>query len=49
VLETGVALQGRGLSMKEKKELATGSFKLGERDLTAYLENWTPLEKIRTP
>jgi len=49
VLDTGVALQGRGLSKKEKEELARGSFKLGERDLSLYLENWTPLENIRNP
>ena len=49
VLNTGVALQGRGLSKKEKKELAAGSYSLGDRDLSEYLEYWSPLEKIRNP
>lgn len=49
VLDTGVALQGRGLLKKEKKELAAGSYKLGARDLSEYLEDWSPLENIRNP
>jgi len=49
VLDTGIALQGRGLSKKEKQELTTESLKLGERDLSKYLEYWTPLENIRKP
>lgn len=47
VLNTGVALQGRGLSKKEKAQIATGSFTLGERDLTDYLEYRSPLDKIK--
>jgi len=46
VLNSGVALQGRGLSKKDKAQIAVGSFTLGERDLTDYLEYWTPLDKI---
>ena len=49
VLDTGVALQGRGLSKKEKKELADGVYSLGERDLSTYLEYWLPLESINIP
>lgn len=49
VLDTGVALQGRGLLKKEKAELAAGSYLLGDRDLSMYLEYWVPLEKIRNP
>ena len=48
ILDTGIALQGRGLSKKEKKELASGSYPLGDRDLSAY-QSWSPLERIRTP
>ncbi len=49
VLDTGIALQGRGLSKKEKKELAAGSYSLGDRDLSTYLEYWVPLENIKNP
>ena len=49
VLETGIALQGRGLSKKEKHKLTTGSLKLGERELSPYLEYWTPFENIKKP
>jgi len=49
VLDSGTALQGRGLSKKDKKELAAGSYSLGGRDLSLYLENWSPLEEIRNP
>jgi hypothetical protein len=48
VLDSGVALQGRGLSKKEKEELAAGSYSLGERDLSRYLEDWSALKKIIT-
>jgi hypothetical protein len=48
VLDTGVALQGRGLSKKEKAQVATGEYMLKERDFTEYLECWEPLEKIKS-
>jgi hypothetical protein len=48
-IDTGIALQGRGLSKKEKNALAAGSYPLGDRDLSAYLEYWSPLEDIRNP
>lgn len=46
VLENGVALQGRGLSKNDKEMLSSGDYKLGERDLSQYLEYWDPFEKI---
>lgn len=49
VLDNGIALQGRGLSKIEKNELAAGSYSLGKRDLSVYLDDWKPLENIRNP
>ncbi|WP_435237759.1 hypothetical protein ACR30L_09435 [Psychromonas sp. PT13] len=49
VLNTGIALHGRGLLKSEKEKIATESYTLGERDLSIYLENWAPLEKISNP
>lgn len=49
LLDSGVALQGRGLSPQDKKNIADNSYPLGERDLTIYLENWRPLETIAIP
>ena len=46
VLNTGVALQSRGLLKKEKMEVAAQSYHLGDRDFSDYLENWTPLKNI---
>lgn len=46
VLENNLAIQGRGLSKKEKNDLVLGNFSLGDRDLSEYLENWRPLEQI---
>lgn len=47
VLKSRIALQGRGLKKKDKAQIAGGSYSLGERDLTDYLGNWTPLDKIK--
>ena len=49
VLNTGIALEGRGLSKAEKVQIANESYTLGERDLSKYLGNWTPLENIKNP
>lgn len=46
-LGSGIALQGRGLLKKEKAKLVTGSYQLGDRDLSRYLEYWTPLDEIK--
>lgn len=49
ILNTGTALQGRGLSKQEKRELAAGAYSLGDRDLSTYLDDWAPLQKITIP
>ena len=49
VLDTGVALQGRGLLKNEKAQIASGSYIFGECDLSQYLEYWAPLENISNP
>jgi len=49
VLDTGIALEGRGLLKSDKESIAADSFILGERDLSMYLECWTPLENISNP
>lgn len=38
-----VALDSRGLTKKEKKTLAAGALPLGQRDLTPFLGNWSPI------
>lgn len=48
-LDGRIALQGRGLSKKEKNKLADGSYSLGERDFSYYLDNWKPLKNISNP
>ena len=46
VMKSNVALEGRGLSQAEKKELADGSLKLGQRDLSKFLGDWRALEAL---
>lgn len=46
VTKSKIALEGRGLLMGDKKALATGSLKLGPRDLSRFLGNWSALQRI---
>jgi len=46
-LGSEAALQGRGLLKKDKAQIATGSYTLGDRDLSNYLGNWSPLDNIK--
>jgi hypothetical protein len=46
VLTEGVCMQGRGLKEAHKKEFLAGSFELGHRDMTPFLENWEFLDKL---
>jgi hypothetical protein len=46
VTKNKIALQGRGLSKEDKKSLASGSFALGDRDLSQFFGNWSALQRI---
>ncbi len=39
-------LDGRGLLHEQRRQLAEGTMVLGERDLSGYLENWKPLQRL---
>jgi hypothetical protein len=41
-----VCLDGRGLMRAHKRQLVDGSIVLGDRDLSAYLEDWSSLQKL---
>ncbi len=43
-----LALDGRSLSRYDKKLLLEGSFNLGSRDYSRYIENWLPLKTLST-
>ena len=43
VLNSKVALQGRGLSKEDKQLIADDNYELKDRDLSCYLSNWKPL------
>src|SRR6267142_4065538 len=40
VTKSNVCLEGRGLLRAHKRQLVEGTIVLGDRDLSAYLENW---------
>lgn len=42
-----VTLDGRGLNREDKAALAEGSFKLGNRDLSIFLDDWSALQKLQ--
>lgn len=46
VTKSKTALDGRGLPKGDKKALASGSLKLGPRDLSRFLGNWSALQRI---
>lgn len=48
ILSTGTCLDARGLSADAKDRIAKGTFPSDERsrDLTPYLNNWEPLERL---
>lgn len=45
VIEGG-CVEGRGMNMAEKAQFAAGTFKLGERDFSQHLENWSFIEAL---
>ena len=44
-----LALDGRGLSKKDKSLLMGGNYALGSRDYSSYIEKWDPLKKLCSP
>lgn len=46
VMDSGLVLDGRGLSVKDKKTLAADGVVDGERDLSQYLGNWECLKNL---
>jgi hypothetical protein len=49
VTKAKLALDGRGLKGKDKDEIAAGSLKLGNRDLSEYLDGWGALDALSEP
>src|SRR5699024_3210082 len=47
IMKTDIALNGRGLRKNQKLQLARGNLKLGDRDLTKYLADWSCLAKLQ--
>ena len=48
ITKSGVCLEGRGLQRAHKKQLVEGTLVLGERDLSAYLDNWSAFKRLST-
>jgi len=46
VTTNGICLDGRGLTRAHKRQLVEGTIKLGARDLTSYLGNWSALDRL---
>lgn len=46
VTKDNLCLQGRGLGKKERACLANGTFQLGDRDLSSFLNKWTCLQNL---
>jgi hypothetical protein len=46
VTEKRQCWETRGLTLKDQKSIADGQFKKQERDITAYLNDWGPIEKL---
>lgn len=43
---TNLALDGRGLSKSEKQQLLNGTFELGARNFSQFLECWNPIKEL---
>jgi hypothetical protein len=46
VTKSGLCLDGRGLHKSERAQLANGALKLGPRDLSKFLNNWSCLQNL---
>ena len=47
IMKSNDALDGRGLKKSDKAALSDGSFELGSRSLTTFLDNWTALKELQ--